>query len=100
MRLSHALIVVVVSGVAAGAVPAAREAAQVQPDPSFGLGRIDPWVVATGATGPTEFLVFLNEQADLRGADLLTSKAAKGRYVFDRLTDTASRTQRPLLDLL
>src|SRR5689334_1343184 len=62
--------------------------------------KIDPWVLETGANGPTEFLVFLAEQADLRGADLLITKGARGRYVFDVLRDTANRTQGPLLDLL
>lgn len=55
---------------------------------------VDPWVLQTAdANGQTEFLVFLTEQADLSGADSLTTKVEKGIYVYERLTETAARTQ-------
>lgn len=44
-----------------------------------------------------EFLVSLKDQADLSGAAMLTSKAQKGNYVYQRLTEHARRTQAPLL---
>ncbi len=60
--------------------------------------KVDPWVTATAAAGgTTEFLVVLAEQADLSGAAHLPTKAAKGRYVFDRLRAAAARTQPPVL---
>lgn len=59
--------------------------------------KVDPWVLKTAETGETEFLVFLNEQADLSEAAALPTKLEKGWYVYQQLTQTANRTQRALL---
>ncbi len=59
--------------------------------------RVDPAVLENAAIGETEFLVLLAEQADLSGAAALTTQAAKGRYVYEQLSQTAQRTQAPLL---
>jgi len=59
--------------------------------------KVDPWVLETGRAGDTEFLVFLADQAELDAAEALTDKLAKGRFVFRALTETAERTQGPLL---
>jgi len=48
----------------------------------------------------TEFLVVLAEQADLSGARRLSTKEAKGSFVFGRLTEVASRTQGSVLAAL
>jgi serine protease AprX len=53
-----------------------------------------------GAPATNEFLVILSEQADLSGAAALKTKEARGRYVFERLTETAQRTQQPMLKTL
>lgn len=53
-----------------------------------------------GPPATNEFLVILSEQADLSGAAALKTKEAKGRYVFERLTETAQRTQSPMLKTL
>jgi subtilisin family serine protease len=71
-------------------------------------GRIDEWqqkvdprvIESAEANGATEFLVYLDEQADLSGAFALESKQEKGAYVFNQLTEVALRTQKPLLDTL
>ncbi len=55
--------------------------------------KVDPWVLETGTTGQTEFLVYLIEQADLSGAAALKTKLEKGTYVFEQLTAVADRTQ-------
>lgn len=47
--------------------------------------------------GEAEFLVILDEQADLSGAAALPNREARLRYVYDRLRETARRTQAPLL---
>jgi subtilisin family serine protease len=62
--------------------------------------KIDPWVLQTAQGGETEFLVFLEEQADLSGAAALPSKAEKGSYVYQKLTEVAGRTQPTLLAAL
>jgi serine protease AprX len=55
--------------------------------------KVDPWVLETGTSGETEFLVFLTEQADLSGAADLNTKFEKGTYVYEQLTAVAARTQ-------
>jgi subtilisin family serine protease len=60
--------------------------------------KVDPWVLDTArSAGETECLVFLEEQADVTAAKALGSKDAKGRYVFETLTEVARRTQAPLI---
>jgi subtilisin family serine protease len=61
--------------------------------------KVDPRLLQ-GAPVTNEFLVILSEQADLSGATALKTKDAKGRYVFERLTEVAQRTQQPLLKSL
>jgi subtilisin family serine protease len=45
----------------------------------------------------TEALIVLSEQADLRAAASLSTKAAKGRFVVNALRNVASRTQAPII---
>lgn len=59
--------------------------------------RVDAWVIDTAREGETEFLVYLAEQADLSEASLLSSKDAKGWFVYETLTELATRTQAPVL---
>ncbi len=62
------------------------------------IEKVDPWVVDTASRdGETEFLVFLAEQADLTAAAGLSTKSAKGWYVFETLSKLAERTQAPVL---
>jgi subtilisin family serine protease len=61
--------------------------------------KVDPWIAAEitrAGSGEAEFLIVLDEQADLSGAAGLSSKLAKGTYVFERLTALAERSQAPL----
>ncbi len=63
--------------------------------------KVDPWVLDRLASrSEAEFLVLLGTQADLSGADRLATKAAKGRYVYERLKATAERSQPALLERL
>jgi serine protease AprX len=78
-------------------LPTPSEPAPALPD---WQNRVDRWVLDTAASGETEFLVFMQEQADLSGAASLKTQAAKGQYVFEQLTQTAQRTQAPLLHWL
>lgn len=68
--------------------------------------KIDPWLLSQFSTpveggneepGQVEFLVSLADQADLSGAAALATRAEKGAYVYQRLTEHARRTQAPLL---
>lgn len=61
-------------------------------------GKVAPWVTTHTAFGAeAEFLVVLTQQADLSGAAALTTKQAKGRFVYATLWRTAQVTQAPLL---
>ncbi len=61
-------------------------------------GKIDPQVLATATLeGSAEYLVMLEAQTDLAGADNLASKHARGRYVYQRLRRTAAATQPAVL---
>ena len=93
------VVVLAAAGLAASSAMHARQAPTVEPFSSPNP-KIDPWVAATGVSRPTEFLVFLTEQADLKAADGLLTKQQKGRFVANRLRETAGRTQAPLLELL
>ena len=73
-------------------------AAQEAPD--AWRAKVDPWVLDTASEGETEFIVFLSQQANVSGAEALTSKVEKGRFVFEALTQTADATQGPVLKAL
>jgi serine protease AprX len=65
------------------------------------LTKLSPWVIDhTKNNEPAEYLVILGEQADLSGADLLTTKEEKGAFVFKTLLSKAQATQGPMLDWL
>jgi len=61
---------------------------------------VEPRVLQEAAEGKTEFLVMLYDQADLSGAESLKTKAAKGRFVFERLSAAAKNSQGPVLEML
>ena len=63
--------------------------------------KLTPWVIQKTAGGAqTEFLVVMADRADVSAAKALTTKAAKGRYVYDTLLQQAQRTQAGVLALL
>jgi serine protease AprX len=60
--------------------------------------KIAPWVLAHTANGArAEFLVVLTQHADLSRAAELSTKLAKGRYVYRTLWDAAQTSQAPLI---
>jgi serine protease AprX len=62
--------------------------------------KVDSWVLETAEQSETEFLVMLQEQADLSGAERLRTKQEKGEYVYQQLTRTAELSQGPVLQAL
>ena len=63
--------------------------------------KVSPWVLEKTAGGAdAEFLVVMADQADLSAARALTTKAAKGRFVYDTLFQKAQQTQTGVLGLL
>lgn len=59
--------------------------------------KVDQSVLNAAANGPAEFLIYMNSQADLRGAYALATKEEKGQFVYERLTATAQMTQPAVL---
>jgi serine protease AprX len=62
--------------------------------------KVDPGVfqsLAQGDISQAGFLVYLTEQADLSLAQDMLTKREKGDYVFKTLTESARRSQEPLL---
>lgn len=62
--------------------------------------KVDRQVLLAAATGESEFIVLLSEQADLSAAENLKTKLEKGEFVYHQLTEVANRTQGPLVELL
>ncbi len=62
--------------------------------------KVDPWVLTETQKGETDFILYLNQQADLSLAETLTSKNEKGWYVYQQLTETAQHTQPALLQTI
>ena len=55
---------------------------------------------ATASDATAEFLIVLDAQADLSGANALGNKTERGRFVYETMTATAARAQAPLRALL
>ncbi len=66
------------------------------------LSKIDPllWAYAQNPDTSVEFLVIMQQQADVSAAKLMHSKADKGQYVFETLSAFSENSQRNLRDLL
>ena len=63
--------------------------------------KIAPWVMEHTANGQeAEFFVVLADQADLSAADTLSTKAEKGRFVYQTLQSKAQTTQDSILQWL
>ena len=62
--------------------------------------KVDSRVIKAASSGETEYLVFLNQQADLDKAKQLASKQEKGEFVVNRLKSTAENSQKSILDFL
>src|SRR5262245_11903130 len=64
--------------------------------------KVHPMVREGAAPGPVEFLVVLEEQADLAALapPSHVKKEERGRRVYQVLSDTARRTQAPLIAML
>lgn len=63
--------------------------------PQAALAKIDAWLLQH-LPATTDFIVVLNQRADLGGLDHLPSKAQKGQAVYHALWHTAQDAQRPL----
>jgi subtilisin family serine protease len=85
---------------AGGANPGAKDAFPTRPEVAFHL-KVAPWVIQNTANGQqAQFFVVLADQANLSGAISLSTKAEKGRYVYEELRSKSQTAQRPILQWL
>jgi len=97
LRLFYPALSILLSGLLlAGFVAGSAQGAARTPWQS----KVDAWALETASAGETEFLLFLSEQADLSEAARLPTKLEKGIFVYERLSETARRTQGPLIAAL
>src|SRR5436189_3355064 len=103
-RILCSLFFIAAAVAAIGAIASPRVANQqgaAVSSPPSAAQKIAPWVVEHTANGQqTEFFVVLADQADLRPAAALHTKAEKGRFVHDALWNKAQTTQGPILQWL
>jgi hypothetical protein len=65
------------------------------------LEKIEPLVlIELESQGKTDFFVWMVEKADLSPAEALQKKAEKGRFVYERLRETANQSQAALRHVL
>jgi serine protease AprX len=62
--------------------------------------KVDASVLDAAALGPTEMLIYLEQQADLSRAAQLATKEEKGQHVYSALQAVAAATQPALVDEL
>ena len=97
------LLLLTATGLLAGGLIARAKSSGSDPQSSRQLAakKIAPWVMAKTTGGnQAEFLVLLNDRANLSTADSLPTKEAKGRFVFNALRAKAESSQTSLLEWL
>ncbi|UCH63154.1 MAG: S8 family serine peptidase [Fidelibacterota bacterium] len=62
--------------------------------------KVDATVLEAASVREIAYIVLLNEQADLSEATELRTKLEKGKYVFERLSELAERTQPDIIETL
>ena len=103
-RVFSSLLLLAASVAVLGAIASSRQPAVAAPGGGTGplqSTKIASWVMEHTANGQrAEFFVVLADQADLRPAAALQTKAAKGRYVYNSLLNKSQSTQGPILQWL
>jgi serine protease AprX len=64
------------------------------------LNKVDPVLLEKTGDGPVDFIVLLEDQADVTDARNLKTKEEKGQFVFAQLQRTAAETQPALWALI
>jgi serine protease AprX len=101
--LCFAAVTIVLLALGKASAQPRTPAVQINPrwDGFNAASKIAPWVMEHTANGQeAEFFVVLADQADLRGAAALRTKAEKGRFVYDTLRNKSQITQGAILQWL
>ena len=103
--LRHILCILFFAAAVAAALGAVASSRAVNrpnsPAQIAALRKIAPWVTQHTAGGKqAEFMIVLADQADLSGAEALSTKSEKGRFVRDVLWNKSQTTQGPILQWL
>lgn len=90
-----AVVVTLMGWILVGPVPSAQ-AATFQ-----GSEKVESALLQAFAQQPeASYIVYLVEKASLHGAEAITDRDDRGRFVYEALKEVATRTQAPLLALL
>jgi serine protease AprX len=100
MRRVHAPSILAFVVSLAALVPSAAPAAAAGPGAPTKITPQLAEALASAPDGAADMLVVLADQANLSGARRLQGKLAKTRYVYERLTRTAARSQGPVIAAL
>ncbi len=101
-RTAYSLLFAAALAAALGAVASSRAVSGPKsPERLAAERKISSWVVGhTQGGSQAEFIIVLNDQADLSGAAALKMKAEKGRFVRDALYNKSRATQGPILKII
>lgn len=67
----------------------------------IGMEKVEPALLTEMARrGKASYLLYLQEQASLEGAEAIKDRNARGQFVYQRLKEVADRAQTPLLAYL
>jgi hypothetical protein len=95
-----ACLLLVVAGLLSG-FAAINSSPATNPAASSATSKIAPWVIEqTENAAAAEFLVVLNDQADLSLAATIPTKIEKGYYVRNSLWNKSQATQAPIVEWL
>jgi hypothetical protein len=83
---------IVVASLAASSVMYSRKV-DAQLSVNDWRNKVHASLLAKTATAQSEFLIYMSQRADLSGANTLTTKESKGRFVYERLTAAAAASQ-------
>lgn len=94
MRGFQKLLLIILLILELWAVPAI---ALSKPNSEDWQSKVDSELLTAVQNEPLEFLIALQDRADLRAAKTFNSKLEKGSFVYQTLTEHANRTQAPLI---
>jgi len=99
-RIVSSMLLLTALLITVGAIASSRQPAVATRGGNISLqsNKIAPWVMEHTAKGQqAQFFVILADQADLSGAATLPTKAEKGQFVFQTLSNKAETSQQSVL---
>ncbi len=96
MTSSIRIIIILLIGILLGQFSSGRQTVIAPLGPTW-QSKVDPVLLDMPSSKKTDFILFLQEQADLSAVVNLQSKTEKTDYVYRQLTQAAERSQPPII---